>query len=237
MAVLQGIGLGSFVLASLAVGTRLLLLARRTRAAPEGALGAALLLGGGIGYLLMVLALDLLPRPWAPAALLLANLSLHAGALFLAIGTAHIFRPGDPRGRAIVTAIALVLGFSYTLRLGDARTIPPAPVVFWTSTIGSAAAYAWSAAEAGRYAALLRRRVRLRLADPAVTRRIVLWSAACSAAVAIHAATAANRFLTAQGTHPAVLALSSALGLGAAGCLWLAFRRARTTAGAVPGAA
>jgi hypothetical protein len=236
VAVLSLIGFGSFVLASLAVGTRLLLLARRTRQAPEGALGAALLLGGGIGYLLMVLALDVVPRSWAPLTLLLANLSLHAGALFLAIGTAHIFRPGDPTGHAAVVAIALVLGFSYTLRLWDARTIPAAPLVFWTDTIGSAAAYAWSAAEAAHYAALLRRRLRLRLADPAVARRVALWAAACSAAVAIHVASGVNRFLVTHGTLPAVLAVSSALGLGAAACLWLAFQRPRAAADALPDA-
>lgn len=234
MAVLPLIGFGSFVVASLAVGTRLLLLARRTRETAEGALGAALLLGGGIGYLLMVLALDVLPREWAPPALLLANASLHTGALFLAMGTAHIFRPGDPRGRAGVAAVALVLGFSYTLRLADASTIPAAPLVFWSDTIGSGAAYAWSALEAGRSAARLRRRVRLGLADAAVARRVALWSAACAAAVAIHAASGANRFLVTQGTHPAVLAASSALGLGAAACLWLAFLRPRAAARALP---
>jgi len=231
--VLAAIGFGSFVLASMVVGVRLLLLARRTRQAPESALGAALLLGGGVGYLLMVLALDLLPRLLAPPALLAANLSLHAGALCLAIGTAHIFRPGDPSGRAAVAAIALVLGFSYTLRLWNAGTIPAPPLVFWTSTIGSAAAYAWSAAEAGRYAARLRRRLRLGLVDPAVVRRIGLWAAACAAAVAIHAASAVNRFLVGQGTHPLVLAGSSALGLAAAVCLWLAFPARRAAAGAL----
>jgi len=234
--VLSLIGFGAFVLASMVAGVRLLLLARRTRQAPESALGAALLLGGGIGYLLMVLALDVLPRPLAPPALLAANLSLHAGALCLAIGTAHIFRPDDARARAAVAAIALVLGFSYTLRLWDASTIPAAPAVFWSDTIGSAVAYAWSALEAGRYAARLRRRLRLGLADPAVARRIALWAAACSAAVAIHVASGLNRFLVTQGTHPAVLAVSSALGLAAALCLWLAFPRSHAAADALRGA-
>jgi hypothetical protein len=230
VAVLALIGFGAFVLASMVAGVRLLLLARRTRQAPEAALGAALLLGGGVGYLLMVLAHDVVARPLAPVTLLAANLSLHAGALLLAAGTAHIFRPGDARGHAAVAAIALALAFSYTLRLWDPGTIPAAPAVFWTDTIGSAAAYGWSAFEAGRYAALLRRRLRLGLADAAVARRIALWAAACGAAVAIHVASGANRFLVEQGTHPAVLALSSALGLGAALCLWRAFPRGRPAA-------
>jgi hypothetical protein len=230
VAAISLIGFGAFVLASMVVGTRLLLLARRTREAPEASLGAALLFGGGIGYLLMVLAHDVLPRALAPAALLAANLSLLGGALFLALGTARIFRPGDVRGRGAVAAIALMLGVSYALRLADPNTIPAAPAVFWTDTLGSAAAYAWSAAEAGRYAARLRRRSRLGLADPAVARRIALWSAACAAAVAIHVASGVNRFVATEGTHPAVLAVSSALGLGAAACLWRAFSRERVAA-------
>ena len=223
MAAISLIGFGSFVLASLIAGLRLLLLARRTRQAPEAALGAALFLGGGVGYLLMVLAHDVLPRALAPMALRAATLCLHAGALLLAIGTAHIFRARDAWGRAAVAAIGLALGFSYTLRMWDVHTIPAAPAVFWTDTLGSASAYAWSAVEAGRYAALLRRRLRFGLADPAVARRIAMWSAACAAAVAIHVASGVNRFVVSEGTHPAVLAVSSALGLGAAACLWLAF--------------
>jgi len=237
VAVLSLIGFGSFVLVSLLVGGRLLLLARRTREPAEAALGAALFFGGGLGYLLLVLAHDVLPPPHAPGALLLANLHLHAGALLLAIGTAHIFRPGEASARAIVLAIALVLGVSFALRAADASRMPPAPLVFWTSTLGSAAAYAWSALEAGRYAARLRRRVRFGLADPAVARRIALWSAACSAAVAIHVASGVNRFLVTEGTHPAVLAASSGLGLGAASCLWLAFLRADPGVAAQPDAA
>lgn len=230
VAVLSLVGFGAFVLASSIAGLRLLRLAARTRQAPEAVLGAALLLGGGIGYLLMVLAHDVLPRGLAPATLVAANLSLHTGALLLALGTAHIFRPGEARARAGVAAIAVVLAVSDALRLRDPGAIPPGALVFWTATLGSAAAYGWSAFEAGRYALLLRRRLRLGIADPAVARRIGLWAAACAAALAMHGISIANRFAVAEGTHPVLLAASSGLGLGAASCLWLAFfppRRAR----------
>jgi hypothetical protein len=232
VAVAALIGFGSFVLASGVAGVRLLALARRTRQGPEAALGAALLLGGGVGYLLMVLALDVLPRPLAPPVLLAANVSLHSGALFLAIGTARIFRPEATWARGAALAIGAVLAGSDVLRFRDPGAIPPAAIVFWTSTLGSATAYAWSAAEAGRYWSLLRRRLRLGLVDAAVVRRMGAWAGACAAAVAMHAASAANRFVVSDGMHPAALAVSSALGLGAAVGLWLAFfpPRARRTA-------
>lgn len=234
MAVAALIGFGSFVLASGVAGARLLLVARRTRQGPEAAVGAALLLGGGIGYLLMVLALDVLPRPLAPPVLLAANVSLHAGAWLLAIGTARIFRPGAVWARCFVAAIGLTLAGSDLLRFRDPSAIPAPALVFWTSTLGSAAAYAWSAAEAGRYQALLRRRLRLGLVEPAVVRRIAAWAGACAAAVAMHAVSTANRFVVDGGMHPALLALSSLLGLGAAAGIWLAFfppRRRRAAAG------
>jgi hypothetical protein len=217
------LGFGSFVLASLVAGARLLALARRTRQVPEAALGAALLLGGGIGYLLMVLALDVLPRSLAPPVLLAANLSLHGGALLLALGTARIFRPESTPARGAVAAIALLLAGSDVLRFRDPGAIPAGALVFWTSTLGSAAAYAWSAAEAGRCWGQLRRRLRFGLADPVVALRMGAWAAACAAAVAMHVASTVNRFLAPGGMHPAVLATSSALGLAAAAGLWLAF--------------
>lgn len=223
VAAISLLGFGSFVLASLVVGARLLLLARATRQVPEAALGAALFLGGGLGYLLMILALDVLPRPLAPPALVVANLFLHAGAAFLAIGTARIFRPGEAVGRLLVAAIVVVLVASDLLRLLDPARIPPGPAVFWPATLGSGAAYLWSAIEAGRYASLLRRRVRLELADPAVVRRIALWAFACAGAVVMHLASIANRLAGAEGMHPAALAISSVFGLAAAACLWRAF--------------
>lgn len=223
VAAISLIGFGSFVLASLVVGVRLLLLARSTRQVPEAALGAALFFGGGVGYLLMILALDVLPRSLAPPALVAANLSLHVGASFLAIGTARIFRAGDSLGRFVVATIVSVLVVSDVLRLLDPTRIPPAPAVFWTASLGSAAAYLWSAIEAGRYATSLRRRVRLELAEPAVARRIALWATACAAAVVMHAAAIVNRLAGAEGMHPAALAVSSAFGLAAAACLWRAF--------------
>lgn len=235
MAAAALIGFGSFVLASGMAGVRLLLLARRTGQGTEAVLGAALLLGGGIGYLLMVLALDVLPRPLAPPVLLGANVSLHAGALLLALGTARIFRPEARWARGLVAAIGVVLAGSDTLRFLDPETIPPSSLVFWTSTLGSAAAYAWSAAEAGRYQARLRRRLALGLAEPAIVRRVTAWAGACAAALAMHVASAANRFLVSEGMHPALLASSSLLGLGAAAGIWLAFfppGRSRAVAGA-----
>ncbi|MBW2233217.1 MAG: hypothetical protein JRH17_22765 [Deltaproteobacteria bacterium] len=59
-----------------AIGVRLLLLARRTREAPELLMGLAFLVGGCVGYVLEVLAQDgaTLPADWAQPAWLLGRL-------------------------------------------------------------------------------------------------------------------------------------------------------------------
>ena len=56
MASLAALGGGAFVLASLIVGARLMLLARRTRHFPEFAMGFGLFGMGGVGYPLMMVA-------------------------------------------------------------------------------------------------------------------------------------------------------------------------------------
>ncbi len=219
------VGFSAFVIASLVAGGRLLLLARRTRQAPEAALGTALFLGGGIGWALLVFGLQIVPETVAPAMRLLGNLCIHIGGTALAVGTARMFRPGQPGARAAVALLATVFAVSFWQRLLDPTALPVPAFVFWTSTLTGAACYGWSAIESGLWYARLRRRSALGLADADVALRMGLWAAATGIAVGIHVVTAANWFVRPTSLHPAALTLSSLLGLGAAICLWLAFFR------------
>lgn len=229
------IGFSAFVGTSLIAGGRLLLLARRTRQVPEAALGAALFLGGGVGWALLVFGMQLLPPAVAPAARLLGNLFIYVGAVSLAAGTAHMFRPGRLGARAAVVGIAAVFALSFWQRLLDPTALPIPAFVFWTSTLAGVTCYGWTAIESGRWHARLRRRATLGLADADGARRMGLWAAATGIGVGIYVVTAANWFVRSEGLHPAALTLSSLLGLGAAACLWLAFfGRARTRREARP---
>ena len=53
---LAAIGGGAFVLVSLVIGVRVMWLARRTRGLPEFAMALGLLLMGGLGYPILILA-------------------------------------------------------------------------------------------------------------------------------------------------------------------------------------
>jgi len=225
MGVLGLLGFASFVLVSLAVGARLLLLARRTRELPEAVIGAALFFGGGVGYTLVVLGLRVLGpgSEAAPAALLVGNAFVHGGSLALAVGTWRIFRPAERWPLALGAAIASLLAFSYALRIAHAREIPPPPAVFWTSTIAGGAVYLWAAAESLATWSNLRRRLALGLADAAVVRRVGLWGVGCASAVGMHVTSMVARALVGDAMPPLSVAASSLLGFVAAIAIGLAF--------------
>ena len=219
------VGFGAFVLASLVVGTRLLATGLRTRELPELAIGTAFLTGGGLGYLLVVMALVL--RVFPPT---LGPLALHAGVFLIYLGTAattcgvwRIFRPGERWAAALCAAISCVLAVAFALRLLSSVDDAASPIHFWPSTLAGTASYAWSAFETLRYHALLRRRVRLGLAAPAMARRFLLWGCGSVAAVGIHAISMVNRFVDPAAIGALMLALQSMLGLAAALAIWLAF--------------
>ncbi|RIK93050.1 MAG: hypothetical protein DCC71_24165, partial [Proteobacteria bacterium] len=216
MALLETLGFGSFVVVSLVVGARLLALGRRTRELPANVLGVSLLFGGGVGYPLVVLGLRVLGPELAPFAVTFGNLCIHAGTIALALGTWNIFRAGERWPMAPVAAIVAVVALSFGLRLVHFRELPPPASVFWSSTGIGLAGYAWAAGEALQTWRRLRRRLALGLADPAATRRIGLWGAACACAVGMHVASLAGRLLDGGSMPPLAVGASSALGFAAA---------------------
>lgn len=226
MSIVPLIGFGAFVLASLVVGTRLLLVGLRTHELPELAIGTAFLTGGGVGYLLVVMALVLhvFPAPFDELALHVGVFLIYLGTGATAFGVWRIFRPGESWAGALCCAIAGVLAAAFALRLiSPAGARAMSAWHFWPSTLAGTASYLWSGTEALRYHEQLRRRVKLGLADPAIARRFLLWGCGCVAALGIHASSMVNRFIDPGTIGPAMLALQSVLGLVAAVALWLAF--------------
>src|SRR5262245_37114056 len=99
-----------FILASLVVGGRILLLARRTRQWPERVIGLSLFLSGGIAYPLIVVAR--LATAW-PAGLrtgvfVVSMLLALIGTLCAAIFNHLVFRPGARWATALVVALGLI---------------------------------------------------------------------------------------------------------------------------------
>jgi hypothetical protein len=224
---------GIFLVASLAVGARLLALAARTRELPELALGSTLFIAGGLGGILYFLgtshssdlgALGLWVRG-------LGRLCLSVGALSLWGFTWRVFRPGNRAATALfcLAACAIAIGFAGEALAGGFRGGNFDTVWSCLGFVARGLAYCWASLESLRYFGLMRRRFRIGLADPLLVNRFLLWGIATTAAFGIYVVALINLLDhsahdVAAGVFSPTWALStSVLGLTSGVCLWLAF--------------
>jgi len=230
MQLVGAIGGLSFVAASFVVGLRLLLLAARTRELPEFAIGLALVLMGGVGYPLTAAA-RVAPSLSDRVRVLLFALSLllsWIGTVLLAFFNLRVFRPKEAWARHLMVAVALLLlasfaleSFSPGLRVATLRNEGFGLRVFMGSI---AIPLAWGTYESLRYWELLRKRVRLGLADPVVADRMRLWGIGILCACVINVATTVAALFGIDFAVTTIGAFVIApLGLVAAGSMWLAF--------------
>ncbi len=224
---LLGIGVLAMILADAIVGVRLLLLAHRTRQLPELYFGLSFVSLGVIGYPLSIVARKAAmagaPVPGLlPAALIFQDIA----AITMFLATWQTFRP-RARWPLAVTGLG-VLGFAGSL-LGDSIASGSwllrdggfwYEVGFWTR----AGAYVWAAIESGRYAANMRLRLQLELADPVIVDRFDLWTISTTAISFAFAFFYMGRLWADNvATSVPVLAATSICGLVAGMTVWLAF--------------
>jgi hypothetical protein len=176
--------ISAYCVAALIVGVRLVCLARRTRELPELMIGSSFLSGAMIGYpataASQLLASESSALAWPLAA---------AGSIGLAVATAcilvawwRIYHPATRWGPWVVAVwtallagvVAMELGRSVAELTPGANPWEPHRMVVQG---GAFFATAWSGF---RYHALIRRRMRIGLADPVVANRIWLWNIAAS---------------------------------------------------------
>lgn len=218
----------SFLLASLAIGLRLLWLARKSRQVPELAVAVAFLAGGFLGYGLVVLWSAKLVPPDAIRVCQLASLvAIDLGAMAMALFTFRVFRPEEPLALLALAVLGMLLGMGL-LCLWLAPGGDPAPIArelsFWGTTTGTLLAYGWASSESFAFYAVMRRRRRVGLGDPLVTNRLLLWGISWSSSALISAIYIAVH-LSGQRRPlgPVVSIVSSILILVAALGAWLAF--------------
>ena len=234
METLAALGGGAFVLVSLALGLRLMLLARRTGQLPEFAIGCALLLLGGVGYLAASLArgvpgLGVMPRVTL-AALGMACMVFGTGGI--AVFNWKVFRadcPWTPRAVALV-ALALVVCFVWQANApGFLAAAEYRGAGLHGIEVVTGAVLAWASFESIAYALKLRKRLRLGLADPIVVDRVRLWAyAMVSAQILNHLSIAAVALGGDLVTWRYGGVVVFVLGLTAAFSMWFAFVPPRT---------
>ncbi len=240
------LGLVAFVLASLVVGTRILLLAKRTGGVPETLIGASLVIAGGFGT-----GGSVLPLLWtsldansAYVVFQFSSVASHVGYALLFFFVWRVFRPTDASAAALFFVCVGVLavgatGLGLTLELGESISRPAGEGRFWllVSLVARFVGYAWASIESFRYSAMLKRRLRIGLGDPLTASRFYYWGVCTTAVVLIWTNLAAEQLIPAVGDHQAITALISALlGFVVAGSLSFAFfprdAAAQTTSGA-----
>lgn len=233
MQIIAGISFVGLIGASLVVGARLLALARRTRQAPEWALGTNLVLVMGVAYPGMIaMEADL---GWSlaveRAAMVGLNVVLNTGFLLIFLFTAHVFRPRAAWTRWVLAAVAGLLVLHVVLvgrtlyAVSDLAEGRLETTRYGLIALGTAAAgYAWTGLEAFAHWRRLRRRRRLGLVDPVLCNR--MWLFAMMATMTV-AGALANAIYLVMGVDvlvtPSAMLITSLTGLGQGVFLWLTF--------------
>jgi hypothetical protein len=190
MLALAGLVTAVNLLLSLVVGLRLLSRARHGWPAPELSLSIYFLVSaflatppqivvyGGMGDPRLAV-----PEPTARALLAFAVAAMAIGAAAAYVFTWKTFRPEHGSAKGMVAAGIGCLALGYALESTEGF----APVMFagpghWIGWAGRTAAPLFIAIESFRWWGMLRRRLRIGLADPVVANRFLLWGvwAACS---------------------------------------------------------
>jgi len=138
-----------------------------------------------------------------------------------------VFRPDTLWARCLAGFLLVLMAvgcLAYFFELQGENPRRPGDMVGLTmlNTIPTAAVYFWTTIESLSYYRRLRLRLRLGLADVVVTNRFLLWglmTLAAGIAVLINL----GGLLVGAFMSPPIVAVSSALGLVLASCLFLAF--------------
>lgn len=190
MLVLTGLVTALNLLLSLVVGLRLLARARHGWPAPETSLAVYFLVSAFLGTPPQIVVYGGMSDPRLAVAEPLARtlLAFAVGAMAVGAAAAYVFtwktfRRDRLFAKVIVAAGCACLAAGYALETHEGF----APVMFagpghWIGWLGRTLATFGIAFESFRYWAMLRRRLRLGLADPVVANRFLLWGvwAACS---------------------------------------------------------
>ncbi|MCP5060794.1 MAG: hypothetical protein GY937_29215 [bacterium] len=227
MATLIVLAMAAFVLVCLAVGFRLLALARKTRALPEAAMGIGFLLIGGMGYGLVAAAgwaakVGSPGLPWFWGGSLLA---VSSGCVCVAFFTGQVFRP-DGRGRALFIGLVLATfggWLGHGLSPGFDRIGLWGPWA-WLGFAGRVGCLGWAAVESLRYSTQVRRQLRIGLGDREVGERCMWWGVGAGAACGVFLRNGLAQFLGhVDFTAPSAAIPTVMLGLIASGAIWRAF--------------
>ncbi len=219
---------------SILIGGRLLLVGTRKRDLPVLLAGSTVFFSGGLGYGATVVVSVLRLRTggvtppewmWLPVlAWVLHDLGVTANLVFVR----RVFRPYErwAQGLALLAGLTLWGGLAGMTRAGIA-TFAPSGVGWWMHFAVVWTYGLWGGIEAVRYGMLMRRRLALGLATPAIVQRFTLWAVGLFGATLATACASPQMFVDPRiaSQQPVFILLSvatSTFGLVSIGSFWLA---------------
>jgi hypothetical protein len=165
-------------------GTRLLMLAFRTRALPEATLGFSYIVGGMLGWAALLIGGGIVDRAptlgfWLNAVGLFC---FSAGTLGIGLFCWRVFAPSSARVRAFyfLLATTLAVDFVHNIVFLGIPFPPTDTFWYWPGMLARTAICVWRPVAALDCHARLRKRLALGLADPVATNRVWLWGVAGS---------------------------------------------------------
>lgn len=226
MELLGLLGVLAFAATSLVVGVRLAWLSRRTGGYPELAIGASFVLAGfaGLGLLLAAQHGGFAPR--TAMGLRLAGAAVaDVGYALLASFVWRVFRPDGRAGRLgfAVSVAGLAVGFVLEVAAASPTPTREAGAGTWLTLFTQIALYGWATSEALHYWWLMRRRVRLGLAEPTVANRFLLWGVGTGAVIGIWLHTGWTLLHGESALGGASYLVIATLGFTCAIACWMAF--------------
>jgi hypothetical protein len=181
--IIAGIAQAIFLVTAFGVGGLLLQRAGRSGDPHQRLLGWHLILAMGVGYLLLSIAvatieLGIAMNPTLRGALVgFGNLATGAGLFATLIFTRNVFRPESPAANAAVWILSALMAGGFAV-YGLTGGFPSASYESWgagTMMAGIVGTNLWVSWEPLRYHAMMRRRLKLGLAEPLVVDRFLLW--------------------------------------------------------------
>lgn len=225
--ILGAVGLLAFLVSSISIGVRLLLLGRRTRGVPELTLGTGFLVGCVFGYApeTVVLSSDLLSPERETAVLAVTQIAIRVAAASVLVFTWKVFHADEPWAKTFALLVALALVMSW-IAFPTTRVHASGPHErFWYDffAVARTVALAWGSIESLAYYHRCRMRMRIGLTDPLVTNRFLLWGIGLAAMTLLMASTLLAAAAGVDPSAPGWVLLESVTGLVGAIALWLTF--------------
>jgi hypothetical protein len=181
----------AYISVGIAVGIRLVRLARRTQGFPERMLGISCLAGPGLVAPCMVVV-HAVPEPeWlVRAAAALGQLGYATFCSVMVLFTWQCFRPDEGWARWLARASIVVVVFGAGAGIARAFGLAAAAELkdmnhwaFRLIGLESLVGHVWTGLEAFSYYGRMRKRGALGLADPVVTNRFLLWGVVALCAI------------------------------------------------------